>query len=45
MALTFTVYNNKDNTIIKGIKWWEEVEPYTNSSEYTVVCNLNGEIM
>lgn len=45
MALTFTVYNNKDNTIIKSMISWEEAEPYTNSSEYTVVCNLNGEIM
>ena len=46
MELTFTVYDNRTNTAILRNAEWCEVEDYVeNQSLYTVVCNLNGQIM
>ena len=44
--MTFTVYDNITNKIIIRYATWEEVEDYAECKEkYTVVCNLNGQVM
>ena len=46
MKATFTVYDNRTNKVILRNAEWIEVEDYAeNQGRYTVVCDLNGQIM
>lgn len=46
MKLTFTVYDNRSNNVILRNAEWIDVEDYAeNQGRYTVVCDLNGQVM
>ena len=45
MTMTFTVYDNNTNKIVRSNADWDTAEEYVDNDNYTVVNDLNGMFM